>query len=123
LGRPNNEIVTPQGTLFALAQPSFLLAEPLVSEYPRRRTESLQHIQRVPNRVHESLFERGHQDAIRDPVGGIGGRLAIRSHLKLLRDRPRFEEEFADFLEEEDGRSADSVMNSSRRAPSWRPAV
>jgi hypothetical protein len=57
----------------------------------------------VPKRHHESLFERGHQDAIRDPVGGIGGRLTIRDHLKLLHDRAGFEEEFADPLEEEDG--------------------
>ena len=80
-----------------------LLAEPLFPEYPRRRTESLEHIQRVPDRVHEPLFERCHEDAIRDPVGGIGGRFAIRDRLKLLHDRPGFEEEFADFLEEENG--------------------
>jgi len=57
----------------------------------------------MPDRIHESLFERGHEDAIRDPVGGIGGRFAIRNHLKLLHDRAGIEEEFADLLEEEDG--------------------
>jgi hypothetical protein len=57
----------------------------------------------VPNRVHESVFERGHEDAIRDPVGGIGGRFALRNDLKLLHDSPGFEEEFADLLEKEDG--------------------
>src|SRR5262249_19549792 len=48
-------------------------------------------------------FPPRHEDAIRDPGGGIGGWLAIRDHLKLLCDGPGFEEEFADFLEEEDG--------------------
>jgi len=85
-----------------LPQASFLLAEPLFPEYSRRRTESLEHIQRVPDRRHEPFFERGHEDAIRDPVSGIGGRLTIRDHLKLLHDRPGLEEEFAHLLKEED---------------------
>ena len=53
-----------------LTQPFFLLAEPLLPDYPRRRTESLEHIQRVPDGRYESLLECGHEDAIRDPVGG-----------------------------------------------------
>src|SRR5262245_55790311 len=100
-GRPNNEIVTPRGTLFALAQASFLLAEPLFPKHPCRRAEPLEYVQRVPNGRHEPLFERGHEDAIRDPVGGVGGRLTIRDHFKLLHDRPGFEAEFADPLEKE----------------------
>src|SRR5215470_9060875 len=102
-GRPSNEILTPQGTLFALAQASFLLAEPLFPEYPRRRAESLELLQCVPDGRHESLFERGDEDALGDPVGGIGGRFAIRDGLKLLHDGPGFEEKLADPLEEEDG--------------------
>jgi len=57
----------------------------------------------MPDRRHESLLKRGHEDAIRDSVGGIGGRFAIRDHFKLLHDRAGFEEEFADLLEKEDG--------------------
>ena len=57
----------------ALVQHSFLLAEPLFPEYSRRRTESLEYVQRVPDRIHELFFERGHEDAIRDPVSGIIG--------------------------------------------------
>jgi len=48
-----------------------LLAEPLFPEHPRRRAESLEHIQGVPDRRHESFFERGYEDAIGDPVGAI----------------------------------------------------
>ena len=57
----------------------------------------------MPDGRHEPLFERGHEDAISDPIGSIGGRFAIRDNLKLLHDRPGFEEEFAHALEEEDG--------------------
>ena len=57
----------------------------------------------MPDRIHESFFERGHEDAIRDPIGGIGGLFTIRDHLKLLHDRAGFEEKFAHPLEEEDG--------------------
>jgi len=68
----------------------------------------------VPDRIHEPFFERGHEDAIRDPVGGIGGGLAIWDCLKLLRDRPGFEEEFAYLLEEKDGAIGGSVITSPR---------
>src|SRR5215468_10038642 len=66
-------ITSPHSTLLTLAQPSFLLAEPLFPEYPRRRTESLEHIQGVPDGRHESLLEPGHEDPIGDPIGSIGG--------------------------------------------------
>ena len=47
--------------------------EPFLAQYTGRRSESLEHIQGVPNSRHESFFERGYEDAIGDPVGGIGG--------------------------------------------------
>ena len=109
-------------SLFALAQASFLLAEPLFPEYSRRRTESLEHIQRVPDRIHEPFFERGHEDAIRDSVGGIGGGFTIRDHLKLLRDRAGFEEKFAGPLKEKDG-AIGGVGHRFAQAPSMSPSI
>src|SRR5262252_7051161 len=87
----------------AFSELLLLFTEPSLSEHPCRSTESFQYVHRVPKRRHGPLFERGHEDAVRDSVGGIGRRLTIRDHLKLLHNPSRFEEEFADLLEEKDG--------------------
>ena len=46
---------------------------PILSEHPCRSTESFRYVHRVPKRPHEPLFERGHEDAVGDPVGRTGG--------------------------------------------------
>ena len=62
-------------TNFFSARPDFslLLYEPLFAKHPGRSAEALEYIQSMPDRISEPLFERGHEDVIRHPIGGIGG--------------------------------------------------
>src|SRR5215467_6174770 len=78
--------------LLVVSHCSLLLVKPPVPEYPRRRAESLEYIQRVPDRIGESFFDLRHHRMTRGPEP------------PQAPSRSRgFEEEFADFLEKEDG--------------------
>src|SRR5262249_20386659 len=101
---------------YAFSELVLLFTDPIFSEHSGRSTESFQHVHRVAKRPHEPLFERGHENPIRDSISGVGRRFSFFGYyLKLLHDRAGFEEEFAQTLEQKDRPIGEQLVRTLRR--------
>jgi hypothetical protein len=101
--------------LSSLSPPVLLLAQPLLTEWPRGCAESLQYIDRLLHRGDKSFLQRSDQYPVRNPLRGLSWKLStVRRLLKLLGNGPAFLHQVAGSLQEQDGTDATTRGRAAR---------